>query len=162
MSISVPFIILALVLYCLQGTPAALDNDLVESPIFDVRPESKSLQEIKLGLDILKEENEKKIQKIKESKKTNPNLQRVKQILSKFLSTLKRNKRKIDKRKENGQPKWQKWTDWSTCSVTCGKGRVIRWRHCQDHCDGIETEMEEISCQLPECPRKLFGVIKLE
>lgn len=63
-----------------------------------------------------------------------------------------------DKRKRN-QEKWGKWTEWSACSVTCGKGRKIRWRHCLVKCDA-ETEMEEITCQLPACtPAKLFGVI---
>ncbi|XP_074028005.1 uncharacterized protein [Leptinotarsa decemlineata] len=53
------------------------------------------------------------------------------------------------------------WTAWSACSVTCGKGRHIRWRHCLQNCDGVETEMEEKECQFPACPNKLFGLIKL-
>lgn len=58
--------------------------------------------------------------------------------------------------------KWGPWTKWSTCSVTCGKGRKIRWRHCLRDCRDAETEMEEKTCQLPACkPGKLFGVIKL-
>lgn len=57
--------------------------------------------------------------------------------------------------------KWGDWTEWSACSVTCGKGREIRWRHCQGNCDGIETEMEEKTCQLPACGTKLFGVLSL-
>lgn len=56
--------------------------------------------------------------------------------------------------------KWGPWTKWSTCSVTCGKGRKIRWRHCAADCKDAETEMEEKTCQLPACkPGKLFGVI---
>ncbi|KAJ3663188.1 hypothetical protein Zmor_007493 [Zophobas morio] len=58
-------------------------------------------------------------------------------------------------------PEWNKWTDWSSCSVSCGKGREIRWRHCMNNCNGVETEMEEKACQLPACIGKLFGLIKL-
>lgn len=51
--------------------------------------------------------------------------------------------------KSNSQ--WGSWTDWSHCSVSCGKGRRIRWRQCViKDCDA-ETEMEEKSCQMPEC-----------
>lgn len=58
--------------------------------------------------------------------------------------------------------RWGPWTKWSACSVTCGKGRKIRWRHCAVNCKDVETEMEEKTCQLPACrPEKLFGVIKL-
>lgn len=62
----------------------------------------------------------------------------------------------------DNKPKWGPWTDWSACSVSCGRGREIRWRHCMETCNGIETEMEEKMCQLPACgPGKLFGVIQL-
>ncbi|KAL1516990.1 hypothetical protein ABEB36_000813 [Hypothenemus hampei] len=139
-------------------------NDLLDSPIFDYRPESKYLQQIK-EMKFLKNINKETPSVNQKNKKTkSPGLRHVKKILSKFLSTIKRHKRNFnelrEKRKKNG-PKWNKWTDWSTCSVSCGKGRLIRWRHCRDNCNDIETEMEEISCQLPECPRKLFGFIKL-
>lgn len=56
---------------------------------------------------------------------------------------------------------WHKWTEWSPCSVTCGKGREIRWRHCAKHCHGIETEMLEKPCQLPACSGKLFGILNI-
>ncbi|KOC63400.1 hypothetical protein WH47_01889 [Habropoda laboriosa] len=55
--------------------------------------------------------------------------------------------------------KWGKWTDWSSCSVTCGKGRQIRWRYCLRDCTTAETEMEEKACQLPACPPgKFLGI----
>ncbi|EFN81002.1 uncharacterized protein LOC105186402 [Harpegnathos saltator] len=55
--------------------------------------------------------------------------------------------------------KWNRWTDWSSCSVTCGKGRQIRWRHCLRDCDDAEIEMEEKACQLPACPPgKFLGI----
>lgn len=52
--------------------------------------------------------------------------------------------------------KWGRWMDWSSCSVTCGKGRQIRWRHCLHDCNDAETEMEEKACQLPACPPSKF------
>nr|XP_046465866.1 uncharacterized protein LOC124211141 [Neodiprion pinetum] len=62
-----------------------------------------------------------------------------------------------DKRKS--YRKWDRWTEWSSCSVTCGKGRQIRWRHCVHECTTAETEMEEKSCQLPSCgPGKFLGI----
>lgn len=55
--------------------------------------------------------------------------------------------------------KWGRWMDWSSCSVTCGKGRQIRWRHCLRDCQDAETEMEEKACQLPACPPgKFLGI----
>ncbi|XP_011880996.1 PREDICTED: uncharacterized protein LOC105569268 [Vollenhovia emeryi] len=55
--------------------------------------------------------------------------------------------------------KWGRWMDWSSCSVTCGKGRQIRWRHCLHDCNDAETEMEEKACQLPACPPgKFLGI----
>ncbi|XP_043248661.1 uncharacterized protein LOC122395282 [Colletes gigas] len=57
------------------------------------------------------------------------------------------------------QSKWGRWTDWSSCSVTCGKGRQIRWRYCLNDCSTAETEMEEKACQLPACPPgKFLGI----
>lgn len=57
--------------------------------------------------------------------------------------------------------KWGRWMDWSSCSVTCGKGRQIRWRHCLRDCTDAETEMEEKACQLPACPPgKFLGIFR--
>ncbi|KAK4877213.1 hypothetical protein RN001_009719 [Aquatica leii] len=41
---------------------------------------------------------------------------------------------KFKKRQESDEEvKWGAWTNWSTCSVSCGKGRKIRWRHCRSN-----------------------------
>ncbi|XP_078043353.1 uncharacterized protein LOC144473394 [Augochlora pura] len=67
---------------------------------------------------------------------------------------LRNSRRDIDK-----SQKWGRWTDWSSCSVTCGKGRQIRWRYCLHDCTVAETEMEEKACQLPACPPgKFLGI----
>lgn len=61
--------------------------------------------------------------------------------------------------KRKSRRKWGRWTGWSSCSVTCGKGRQIRWRHCLRDCSTVETEMEEKTCQLPACPPgKFLGI----
>ncbi|XP_018371666.1 PREDICTED: uncharacterized protein LOC108766707 isoform X2 [Trachymyrmex cornetzi] len=59
-------------------------------------------------------------------------------------------------RTRRSRRKWGRWMDWSSCSVTCGKGRQIRWRHCLHDCNDAETEMEEKACQLPACPPSKF------
>lgn len=64
-------------------------------------------------------------------------------------------------RKKRTKRVWSEWSPWTPCSVSCGRGRMIRWRHCLKNCDGIETEMEEKICQLPCCRSKLFGLINL-
>ncbi|KAG5885468.1 hypothetical protein JTB14_037048 [Gonioctena quinquepunctata] len=111
---------------------------------------------------------------------TDPNLRVLRQMLSNYLKETKTlDKRDVSKRRDimgkaekskkinpnskartNGDPKFEDWTSWSPCSVSCGKGRHIRWRHCRQNCE-VETEMGEKECQLPACPNKLFGLIKL-
>ncbi|KAK9739454.1 Thrombospondin type 1 domain [Popillia japonica] len=50
-------------------------------------------------------------------------------------------KRKVKERtrKENKKQRWGKWTNWSPCSVSCGKGREIRWRHCLEKLRGCRN-----------------------
>nr|XP_050869413.1 uncharacterized protein LOC127072763 [Vespula vulgaris] len=58
--------------------------------------------------------------------------------------------------KRKSRRKWGRWTGWSSCSVSCGRGRQIRWRHCLRECSTVETEMEEKACQMPACPPAKF------
>lgn len=56
-------------------------------------------------------------------------------------------------------PRWSEFSDWSPCSVTCGKGFQDRSRECrypdgrkipyQLQCSGSETEKRP--CDQPEC-----------
>ncbi|XP_011704226.1 PREDICTED: uncharacterized protein LOC105459693 [Wasmannia auropunctata] len=53
------------------------------------------------------------------------------------------------KREKNGkEPKiWDQWGNWSTCSVTCGIGKIMRWRHCI----GGSCSLGEKKAQLKTC-----------
>ena len=55
---------------------------------------------------------------------------------------------------------WSKWTQWGSCSVTCGGGIYKRSRECNNpspenggkDCIGDNSETE--SCNEQRCPRK--------
>lgn len=50
--------------------------------------------------------------------------------------------------RSNREPKlWDQWGNWSTCSVTCGIGKIIRWRHCI----GGNCSLGEKKAQLRTC-----------
>ena len=58
----------------------------------------------------------------------------------------------------------QAWTDWLSCSVSCGGGKRHRFRHCHPQpmhggvCIGDgEKRMEVEDCNTDECPRKYNG-----
>ncbi|XP_050312343.1 uncharacterized protein LOC126747637 [Anthonomus grandis grandis] len=164
------FLLLALTFVEINGEAS---TDLVRSPIFENSPQSDTLQKLQKKVNIFKAKHRELFDASTE-KPDSPSIKRAKQILSKFLSTLprwsrrRRRKRRVDlkddhqgKKRVKRKPEWKKWTEWSACSVTCGKGRIIRWRHCKKSCEDVETEMEERSCQMPECARTLFGLFKL-
>lgn len=90
MTICLKATFLSILLIYLQYLQILKGDDLVESPLFEARPESMSLQEIQTQLDLLKARQ----QSSTENSLKDPNLKRIKTILSKFLGTLKRDKRK--------------------------------------------------------------------
>lgn len=47
---------------------------------------------------------------------------------------------------------WEHWGKWSKCSVTCGVGKIIRWRFCiSDNCGKNEREAQIKTCVLAPC-----------
>ena len=63
---------------------------------------------------------------------------------------------------------WGCWTDWSPCSVTCGKGRRVRYRKClssggeimdDKECGDRQSVQDEI-CYGPSCECKLNNACK--
>ncbi|XP_025988085.2 A disintegrin and metalloproteinase with thrombospondin motifs adt-2 [Solenopsis invicta] len=52
---------------------------------------------------------------------------------------------------------WDNWSIWSACSVTCGQGRQVRWRHClsADCIKGLKKAQLR-SCRLKDCNTKGF------
>ncbi|XP_011704222.1 PREDICTED: uncharacterized protein LOC105459691 [Wasmannia auropunctata] len=52
---------------------------------------------------------------------------------------------------------WDNWSIWSACSVSCGQGRQVRWRHCSsaDCIEGLKKAQLR-SCHLKDCSTKGF------
>ncbi|XP_012055942.1 PREDICTED: properdin-like [Atta cephalotes] len=50
---------------------------------------------------------------------------------------------------------WDNWSIWSACSVSCGQGRQVRWRHClsADCTKGLKKAQLK-SCYLKNCGTK--------
>ena len=55
---------------------------------------------------------------------------------------------------KNPCPQWQRWSEWSQCSTSCGKGAQIRARACTGRdgsCQGKASETKD--CRLVRCQR---------
>ncbi|XP_070512007.1 uncharacterized protein [Cardiocondyla obscurior] len=52
---------------------------------------------------------------------------------------------------------WGNWSIWTACSVTCGRGRQVRWRHClsADCIKGLKKAQLR-NCRLQDCSAKGF------
>ncbi|XP_031848999.1 uncharacterized protein LOC116434586 isoform X2 [Nomia melanderi] len=52
---------------------------------------------------------------------------------------------------------WDEWDNWSACSVTCGNGRQVRWRHCsaEDCTRGLKRAQIK-PCRLKQCDKNIF------
>lgn len=53
---------------------------------------------------------------------------------------------------KTGPKVWDRWGKWSECSVSCGIGKMTRWRHCvAGGCEKGEKEAQIKTCTLPAC-----------
>ena len=48
------------------------------------------------------------------------------------------------------------WSEWSSCSLTCGSGEQTRTRTCDQNCDDVQNDdlSETQSCNNGDCPGK--------
>lgn len=53
---------------------------------------------------------------------------------------------------KNGPKVWDRWGKWSSCTVSCGIGKMTRWRHCvAGGCEKGEKEAQIKTCTLSAC-----------
>ncbi|XP_076646254.1 TATA-box binding protein associated factor 11 isoform X2 [Halictus rubicundus] len=63
-----------------------------------------------------------------------------------------------DEAKETYHEKWDEWGNWNMCSVTCGNGRQVRWRHCsaKDCTKGLKKAQIK-PCRLKKCDKNILN-----
>ncbi|KAL0125693.1 hypothetical protein PUN28_004635 [Cardiocondyla obscurior] len=78
------------------------------------------------------------------------------------MSRLTKEKRNATKNieskdKDTDSVSWGNWSIWTACSVTCGRGRQVRWRHClsADCIKGLKKAQLR-NCRLQDCSAKGF------
>ena len=49
---------------------------------------------------------------------------------------------------------WTEWSQWTTCSKTCGVGTSTRSRSCSGGCSG--NDYESVSCATASCTGIIF------
>ncbi|KHJ90347.1 thrombospondin type 1 domain protein [Oesophagostomum dentatum] len=59
---------------------------------------------------------------------------------------------------------WTRWSQWSTCTVSCGTGERLRKRRCScgDNQCGAGTDQETTKCSEWKCDRKMPPVFKID
>ncbi|KAG5876641.1 hypothetical protein JTB14_012986 [Gonioctena quinquepunctata] len=58
----------------------------------------------------------------------------------------------INDRSKKDAKIWDHWGRWSACSVSCGVGKMTRWRHCVSRgCASGEKEAQIKTCDLSPC-----------
>ncbi|XP_074038390.1 ADAMTS-like protein 3 [Leptinotarsa decemlineata] len=58
----------------------------------------------------------------------------------------------INERSKKDAKIWDHWGKWSSCSVSCGVGKMTRWRHCVSKgCATGEKEAQIKTCTLSPC-----------
>ncbi len=75
------------------------------------------------------------------------------------LEAEEQNEKDSQEEEEASDILWTPWSEWGSCSVSCGRGWITRRRFCLTvtrKCDGRAIEMQ--FCNLKPCPGELFAI----